>query len=149
MLIQRGALQLWSIFCPYCSKPELRGLKLGSHHACSPFTRRENVSHQEFRSIFLPLKRDGVKDLPPIHPPPKCEHFVVPLSFSPFLHQPRGITKPAASWLLSLLCLPEQQMKSQCHLSHTELPVSWVMLQGPFAVMCPKGNIFMQKFLLI
>lgn len=126
-------------FCSYCSKPELRGLKLGSHRTCSPVTRCENVPHQEFRSIFSPVQRDGVKDLlPPTHPPPKCEHFVVPLSFPPFLHQPRGITKPAASLLLSLLCPPEQQVKSLCHQSHTELPVSWVMLQGPFTVMCPK-----------
>lgn len=29
-------------------------------------------------------------------------------------------------------------MKFQCRLSHTKLPVSWVLLQGPFTGMCPK-----------
>lgn len=139
MFIQQGALQLWGIFCPSCSKPELRGLKLGPRGACNPVTGCENVPHQEFRGTILPLQRDGVQDLlPPTHPSPKCEHFVVPLSFPHFLHQHRGTTETAASQLLSLLCPPEQQVKSQCYLSHTKLPVSWVMLQGPFTEMCQK-----------
>lgn len=103
-LIQQGALQLWGIFCPYCSKPELRGLKLGSRRACSRVTRRENVPHQEFRSIFLPVQRHGVKSAATHLPTPQTWAFCCSTFFSPFSHQPRGITKPAASRLLSLLC---------------------------------------------
>lgn len=72
------------------------------------------------------------------HPHPECGHFGLPLFFAPFLHQHRDITRPATSWPLSLLCLPQQQVKLQCQLSHTKLPVNWVMLQGPFTVICPK-----------
>lgn len=55
-----------------------------------------------------------------------------------FLHQPRDITRPATSLSLLLLCLPQQEVKLQCQLSHIKLPVNWVMLQGPYTVICTK-----------
>lgn len=58
--------------------------------------------------------------------------------FLPHFYINTDITRPATSWPLSLLCLPHQQVKLQCQLSHTKLPVNWVMLQGPFTVICPK-----------
>lgn len=58
------------------------GWRLGSHHACSPVTRWENVPYQEFRSIFLPVQRDGMKDLLPATHPPNVSillsHFLFP-----------------------------------------------------------------------
>lgn len=135
MLIQQGVLQVWGVFPPYCSESELRGLKPGS---------RLHQSSREAWKCFspgiqkhlLPAQRGGVKDLLP----PTCWTGTLwsPAIFALFLHQPRDVTRPAASWPLSLLCLPQQQVKPLCQLSHTKLPVNRVMLQGTFPVICPK-----------
>lgn len=137
-LIQQGALQLWGIFCPYCSKPELRGLKLGSRRACSPVTRHENVPHQEFRRIFLPVQRDGVKDLlPPTRPPPKREHFVVPLSF-PHFHinpeaslnlQPLGCFLFSAPTATGEIPVSPKPHKAASQLGYAPGPLHWDVLK--------------------
>lgn len=85
---------------------------------------------------LLPAQKDGVKDLLPS--PPWMWTLWYPTFFPPFLHHPRDVTGPENSWPFYLLCLPQQQVKLQCQLSRTTLPVNWVMLQVPFPVIRPK-----------
>lgn len=84
ILIQQGAPQLWGIFLPMLLQVRAQRAEGWDHIMPAALSQGGKMFlTRNSEASFYQSKGMGWKIC--CHPPPKCEHFVVPHSFSPFL----------------------------------------------------------------
>lgn len=130
-------------FTPYCSWSEAliaqraeASILRPSEQCLQPHNKSRECFSSGSQKPRLPARRDGVKDLltpPSSFPWPEHRHFHLP----PFPPQFTSVQRLAAYRPL-FLPPPQQQVGAPCQFSCTNMPVSWVRLQGPLTLMCPE-----------